>query len=120
MALVRKRDPQKEDMGRRLRAAREQRGWTRERLAEEVGLSVPFLADLESGNTGVRLDRFRMLCEVLGVSADEVLFGTERPPQAAVADLLRGRDAETVQIVERTVRALLDALDDAGRGHPTP
>jgi transcriptional regulator with XRE-family HTH domain len=39
-----------QDLGQRMRALRERRGLTRERLAEQTGLSVVYLKKLEAGD----------------------------------------------------------------------
>lgn len=109
---MRKKDPEKVDMGLRFRKAREHKGWTREVLAEKSELSVSFLADLESGNTGIRLDRFRMLCKLLDTTADYILYGEPSPSAQTIAGLLTGRDERTQRLVESTVRAMLTALDE--------
>ena len=108
---MRKRDPNRIEMGRRFREAREGRNWSRETLAERSDLSVSFIADLELGNTGTLLENFVRLCRLLEVSADYILFGDAGPAVQRVTDLLRDRDEETVRVVEQTVEALLRALD---------
>lgn len=116
---MRKKDLQKVEMGKRLRQARENKGWTREKLAEESSLSVPFLADLELGNTGIRLDRFKMLCELLNTSADYVLFGNTREEAQRIAGeeaqrialLLRDQDQKTLAAVEKIITATIEALN---------
>ena len=108
---MRKRDPNRIEMGRRLREARERLNWSREVLAERADLSVSFIADLELGNTGTRLENFVRLCRLLEVNADYILFGDAGPAVQRVTDLLRDRDEETVRVVEQTVEALLRALD---------
>ena len=108
---MRKKDPEKVDMGRRFREAREKKGWTRERLAEKAELSVPFLADLELGNTGIRLDRFQNLCRILDADANYILFGEAEGGAKEIEALLRDRDEKTLRIVERTVRAMLESMD---------
>ena len=94
---MRKRDPNRIEMGRRFREARERLNWSREVLAERADLSVSFIADLELGNTGTRLENF------IGAPGDAV---------QRIMDLLRDQDEETVRVVERTVEALLRALDE--------
>lgn len=110
---MRQKDPFQVDMGRRFREAREKKGWTRERLSEAAELSVPFLANLELGNTGIRLDRFKNLCGLLNVSADYVLFGETGAELQPILDLLRGKDGQTIEIVEKIVRATVSALAEA-------
>ena len=109
------RDPQKVDMGRRFRAAREKQGWTREQLAELSELSVPFLSNLELGHTGVRLDRFRRLCTLLHVSADYILFGEAGEETQEIVDLLRQEDDKTVRIAAKTLRAMLEGMKEESK-----
>ena len=100
---MRKRDPNRIEMGRRFREARERLNWSREVLAERADLSVSFIADLET---------FIRLCRLLDLNADYVLFGAPGDAVQRITDLLRDRDEETVRVVERTVEALLRALDE--------
>ena len=65
---MRKRDPNRIEMGRRFREARERLNWSREVLAERADLSVSFIADLELGNTGTRLENFIRLCRLLDLT----------------------------------------------------
>lgn len=94
---MRKRDPNRIEMGRRFREARERLNWSREVLAERADLSVSFIADLELGNTGTRLENFIRLCRLLDLNADYVLFGAPGDAVQRITDLLRDRDEETVR-----------------------
>ena len=107
---MKEKKPQNINMGQRFRDAREAKGWTREQLAEHMDLSVQFIADLELGNSGVRLDRFAELCRLLGVNAHTVLFGTveENPALFRLGTLLANRDSKDV----RRVIAMLEALTE--------
>ena len=69
------------------------------------------LADLELGNTGVRLDRFQKLCKILDADANYILFGKTQMPEETITALLRDRDEKTLRIVENTIRAMLEAMD---------
>ena len=64
---MKEKKPQNINMGQRFRDAREAKGWSRELLAEKVGLSAPFIADLELGNSGISLEQFVQLCQLLNV-----------------------------------------------------
>ena len=101
----------KKKIGQRIRAARERRHWTREKLAEKMEMSVNTMAEIELGRNGTRLENFVRLCRLLEVNADYILFGDAGPGVQRVTDLLRDRDEETVRVVEQTVEALLRALD---------
>lgn len=87
---MRKRDPNRIEVGRRFREARERLNWSREVLAERADLSVSFIADLELGNTGTRLENFIRLCRLLDLNADYVLFGAPGDAVQRITDLLPG------------------------------
>ena len=101
----------KKNVGQRIRAARERHHWTREELAEKMDLSVNTMAEIELGRNGTRLENFVRLCRLLDLNADYVLFGAPGDTAQRIADLLRDRDEETIRVVEKTVEALLQALD---------
>jgi len=52
--------------GRRIAELRQAKGKTRKQLAEETGLSVRFLADVEAGCGNIALSRLLDLCRALG------------------------------------------------------
>lgn len=63
------------EMGRRVRSRREAKELSREDLAELLGVSPQFVADIEYGNKGVSIKRLYMLCQILDVTADYILAG---------------------------------------------
>lgn len=63
------------EMGRRVRSRREAKNLSREQLAEKLGVSPQFVADIEYGNKGVSIKRLYLLCQVLDVTADYILAG---------------------------------------------
>ena len=67
----------------RIRKAREELGYTREKFAEKLDVSVSYLAELERGRTGISVKMLIKVCKVLGLSADYVLFGDDRRFQTA-------------------------------------
>nr|MBP3598769.1 helix-turn-helix transcriptional regulator [Eubacterium sp.] len=60
-------------LGTRIRHLRNHKKMTREQLAEKIDVSSRFLADLESGKTGVSLSTLIKICHVLDSSADYLL-----------------------------------------------
>ena len=64
------------EMGRRIRDRREAMGLSREDLAELLGVSPQFIADVEYGNKGLSIKRLYLLSQVLGVTADYILAGS--------------------------------------------
>lgn len=80
-------------------------------MAEEVGLSVPFIADLELGNTGLSLDSFTKLCQVLSADAHTILFGEvkDNPILFNLGTMLANRGSEDVSRVVAMLEAVAEA-----------
>lgn len=62
-------------VGARLRALREERGYTREQLAECVDLSDKFIYEIESGRKGLSAMTLLRFHSVFQVSCDYILLG---------------------------------------------
>ena len=67
------------EMGKRIRAIREQKGMTCTALAEQVGISAQGMWNLESGNNGRTLDKLPKIAKALGCRW--VAEGIEHPEQ---------------------------------------
>lgn len=67
------------EMGRRVRARREAKGYSREVLAEKLDVSAQFIADIEYGNKGISIKKLYLLCQILDVPADYILAGGVDP-----------------------------------------
>lgn len=61
-----------------LRQARQQQGWSQERLASEAGISRRMLVNIEAGESNVSIATVDRLANALGLAFAEVV----RPPQA--------------------------------------
>ncbi|MBR0599566.1 helix-turn-helix domain-containing protein [Sinanaerobacter chloroacetimidivorans] len=62
-------------MGKRIRNQREQMRLTREELAEKLGVSSKFCADIEYGVKGMSLSTLLNLSIILNLSVDYILKG---------------------------------------------
>ena len=65
------------EIGERVRLTRISRGYSREELAEYLGISALFLGYIECGQRGMSLMTMQNMCRVLNVSADYMLLGKE-------------------------------------------
>ena len=97
-------------MHTRIRKAREDMGYTREKFAEKLDVSVSYLAELERGRTGISVKMLIKVCNVLGLSADYVLFGTERTEDELRLDAIRRIDEKYLPLLDKVIEELL-ALD---------
>ncbi len=62
-------------MGERLKKARIQKGYTQEKLAEIMKVSIAYISRIETGKTHVNLKRLNELCMVLDTSESYILNG---------------------------------------------
>lgn len=65
-------------VGENIRRIRHQRGLTQEQLAEELGLSVRYLAGVERGERNLSLDTLDDLAERLRVQTEALLPSSEK------------------------------------------
>ena len=98
-------------MHTRIRKARENMGYTREKFAEKLDVSVSYLAELERGRTGISVKMLVKVCNVLGLSADYVLFGTERDDDTLRADNIRRIDDKYLPLLDQVITELLSLTD---------
>ncbi len=101
-------------IGRKLRAARLNKGITQEQLAEAVGVGVTHVSHLETGAGTVSLKVFIAILNHLGCSADEVLckeLAAAKPfVDCWLAELVEDCDLDEVKIITDTVTALKQTL----------
>ena len=94
-------------MYRRIRKAREDLGYTREKFAELLDVSVSYMAEVERGRTGISVKMLVKICNVLGQSADYVLFGEERGEDALLLDRIRRLDRRYFPLINNMISDLL-------------
>jgi transcriptional regulator with XRE-family HTH domain len=86
--------------GRAIRARREEIGMYTTTLAERVGVSQGYLANVELGRQTPRIDKLRKFADVLGMSLSEL---AGEPPSA---EFERGRRAGMYEVAIRLNREL--------------
>ena len=91
----------------RIRRARENLGYTREKFAEKLDVSVSYLAELERGRTGISVKMLIKVCNVLGLSADYILFGEERENDALRLDAIHRVDEKYIPLLDKVIAELL-------------
>lgn len=91
----------------RIRKAREDLGYTREKFAELLDVSVSYLAEVERGRTGISVKMLIKICHVLGLSADYILFGRERDADAMRLDQIHRIDDKYLPLLDSLIAELL-------------
>lgn len=98
-------------IGLRIRTQREALGYSRERLAELADISNSFLSDIERGSRGFSVAHLSRLSRVLGLSADYILFGSERTSDlSTITDMLSGLDEQYLPQLQELLGAYLKTI----------
>ena len=101
--------------GDRIKAAREQRNWTQEQLAEAAGISKGFLSDIENDKRNISSESALKIADALGISLDYLLRGEtgrqerEREPVKIPQEL--SQLAEELGFTYRDTLTLLEARE---------
>ena len=98
-------------MHTRIRKAREDMGYTREQFAEKLDVSVSYMAEVERGRTGISVKMLIKICDLLGLSADYILFGTDRDNDTMLLDKIHRIDDKYIPLLNRLITEL-PALSD--------
>ena len=96
-------------IGMNLQRLRTQYGLTQEQLAEKVGISTSFYANLERGNKGVSISVLYDLANCLGVSVDYLIYPNQADARIRnIETLLRDKPESFIIAVERLVRLCIE------------
>ena len=94
------------DFGERVRRKRQQKGWTQEMLAKELGISTSFVGHIERGSRKASLETLVQIANVLDVSMDYLLAASLESGNA---------EPEKVTLAPRerlVLREILNTLSD--------
>lgn len=61
-------------LGKNIRKQRIKKGYTQEKLADELGISLKYISRIESGASGIKISTLAEICKLLNVEADKLLF----------------------------------------------
>jgi len=63
-------------IGERIKKARTSKGYTQEKLAEEMDVAIAFLSRIERGGVQVNLKRLAQISTILNVPIEKIITGT--------------------------------------------
>lgn len=99
-------------IGKRIRNQREFLGYTREALAEKIDVTPKFCSDIELGVKGMSIQTLCRLSNILNLSTDYILFGTNSPENdTPVVAMLRHCPPEKSQYLQEIIKEFLLAID---------
>ena len=111
-------EPDYKKIGQRIRQVRKARGWSQGTLAAECGISMSFMGHIERGTRIMSLDTFACICHVLGVTADELLWGVPEAGQAVLAGIWEqsaegGRNADSYMMYMKIMKSVARIMSGA-------
>ena len=106
-----------QDIGARIRAAREDQEWTQDQLAAAVGVSRSAVAQWETGRAGQVTTNLTRVASALGVGVEYLMYGRDARAggqvysgdELAILRLYRDCLPEDRQLLLRTARRLVKA-----------
>lgn len=101
-------------IGSRVRSVREERGYTREQLAEYADVSVDFLWQIETGRSSMNAQNLGKIAAALDVTTDYLVYGkTAYSENEKLNTMLSALPPEIQRHVERMITVFVDTLRDS-------
>lgn len=97
------------EMGRRIREARLNKGYTMSRLAKEAGTGMVYIGEIERGLKMPSINIFIKIINVLDISADYVLRYETKSGERYVLDEFSSKLTKLTKEQKQTVMRILDA-----------
>lgn len=98
-------------IGNNLKKYRLQNGFTQEALAEKVGISTTFYANIERGGRGMSIFTLKKLSEALGISADYLLGENSSETRLRnIEIMLETKPENFVAMVEKIIWAMSECV----------
>lgn len=63
-------------IGQRIKEARRSKGWSQERLSEEIDVTTVYISRVERGTTQINLKRLAQIGNALNISVEYLIGGT--------------------------------------------
>ena len=101
-------------IGGRIRQVREERGYTREKLAELADISADFIWEVEAGRKSMKIQNLGRISSALCVSTDYLIFGTSPYKENAKLNSMITSMPEDIQ---KQAEKLLFVFADTFRNH---
>jgi len=99
-------------IGRRIKSAREKKGLTQEKLAEELDVSNAYISKIERGKTPISLDRLSELSLVLEQSTEYLLSGSDSASddylRNEIITMLEGCSPEKIKLISKVIKPIIE------------
>lgn len=92
-------------IGERLRAMREARGWSQDKLGERLGRNQRWISERERGSVGTTVDEAIEIADALGFAAELVAVPRVTGDQLTLLEQLGALDPNSVDLAVRLLGA---------------
>ena len=98
-----------EKSGIRIRELRKARGITRQKLADEIGISLDAMRKIETGKNGAKIDTLVSISNYFCVSLDYLVCGCEK--KAEIDSLLARLNEKERQFIKNIVLCIISQIN---------
>jgi len=84
-------------IGKKIKALRQQKGWSQSDIADRLGISIPAFSKIESDITDINMSRLKQIANVLEVEVQELLSNGTTPTQEYIDELKKAKDTVEAQ-----------------------
>ncbi len=102
------------EIGKRIRAVRQKRGITQEKLAEIANAGTTHISHIETGNTIPSMKMFIAIVNALDISADELLCEDLKKSKYVyeneIAELTEDCSENEIRVITEAVKSIKSAL----------
>ena len=102
-------------IGTRIRKYRKAQGITQEQLAEMIGISIPHMSHIETGNTKLSLTVLVLIAEALSVQTDSLIYDqpivNNSVIKQEISELIDKCNSQQSKIILETVKNMKITLD---------
>ena len=99
-----------QEIGTRIRIAREAAGLTQERLAELVDVKTQHISDIERGKKGTTVQSLKRICNELHITSDYLIFGKKEDEQPLLVERVKSLNELEQSVAERAMNLALETL----------
>lgn len=96
------------ESGLRIKVLRLARKFTRQQLADELGISLDAVRKIETGTNGAKIDTLVNIADFFCVSLDFLVCGCEK--KAEIDSLLAGLNDKEVQFIRNMVLSTIENM----------
>ena len=94
------------EIGKRIKEIRLEMNITKEKFANELGITPQYLGIIEKGGSALSYEKLKRVCEISGYSSDYILFGKDVNIQEKTETLLQEFSYEEIQRACETIKQI--------------